>query len=170
MGVTPDEIKQIYANHHDANSILMVIDKSASFFYFIDGGEQLISLPVGYEDISARYFRHTPPTPDDIEYAINYIEDEIEKVVPKIPHTFVLCSADDFIRQIGELCGVEDLPLPTLPRDQLEELFGQYAEISMGRPPRSHETDVTPRFYARLLILREFMHHLKFPHIKFMTT
>ena len=47
MGVTPDEIKQIYANHHDANSILMVIDKSASFFYFIDGGEQLISLPVG---------------------------------------------------------------------------------------------------------------------------
>ena len=88
MGVTPDEVKQIYANHHDANSILMVIDKSASFFYFIDGGEQLISLPVGYEDISARFFRHTPPTPDDIEYAINYIEDEIEKVVPKIPHTF----------------------------------------------------------------------------------
>ncbi len=40
MGVTPDEIKQIYANHHDVNSILMVIDKSASFFYFIDGGDR----------------------------------------------------------------------------------------------------------------------------------
>lgn len=162
-----NDIKQVHQLHAVVGSILMSINSSDSFFLYItDGEEQLISLPVGYADISARFFKHTPPTPDDIEYAINYIEDEIERIVPRIPKQYLLCSTDDFIRQIAVLCGIENMPAMILPRDQLEDLFGQYAEVSMGRPPRKHETDISPQFYAKLLILREFMHHLKFPELK----
>ena len=147
------------------NIILMLIDKSESFFYFLDESEQFISLPVGYEDISHRFFKHTPPTPDDIEYAINYIEDEIERVVPGIPSNYALYNANDFIRQIASLCGIKTSTAMSLTRDQLEYLFGQYAEISMGRPARSNEADISPLFYAQLLIFREFMHHLKFASV-----
>lgn len=52
-----------------------------------------------------------------------------------------------------------------LSRDVLETLFGQYAEISMGRPARGQEAEASPIFYAQLLILREYLHHLKFDAI-----
>ena len=53
MNTILSKIKEIYIRHHDDSSILMMIDKTASFFYFHDDIEQLISLPVGYEDISS---------------------------------------------------------------------------------------------------------------------
>ena len=52
-----------------------------------------------------------------------------------------------------------------LSRDALEYVFGQYAEIAMGRPPRPHESDISPRFYAQMLILREYLHHLGFEQV-----
>ncbi len=167
MSIALHEIKTLYAQCRQletsqSNIVLMMIDKSGSFFYFKDDSEQLISLPVGYEDISNRFFKHTPPTPDDIEYAINYIEDEIERVVPRVPTNYVLYNANDFIRQIAALCGIKTSSAMSLTRDQLEYLFGQYAEISMGRPARNNEADTSPLFYAQLLTFREFMHHLKF--------
>lgn len=167
MSITLNEIKSIYfqcdqLKASQSHTVLMLIDKSESFFYLNDESEQLISLQVGYEDISNRFFKHTPPTPDDIEYAINYIEDEIERVVPRIPTNYALYNANDFIRQIASLCGIKTSSSMILTRDQLEYLFGQYAEISMGRPARSNEADISPLFYAQLLIFREFMHHLKF--------
>lgn len=64
----------------------MVIGKETSCFYFHREGERQITLPVGYGLISARYFKHLPPSPDKIEAAINTLEDEIERVVPVIPN------------------------------------------------------------------------------------
>lgn len=84
----------------------------------------------------------------------------------KIPQDVVLYNANSFIQHIASLCGVETGAVMILMRDQLEYLFGQYAEISMGRPARDLETEATPLFYAQLLIFREFMHHMKFPSLK----
>ncbi|ACQ92324.1 conserved hypothetical protein [Tolumonas auensis DSM 9187] len=84
----------------------------------------------------------------------------------KIPQDVVLYNANSFIQHIASLCGVETGAVMILMRDHLEYLFGQYAEISMGRPARDSETDTTPLFYAQLLIFREFMHHMKFPSLK----
>lgn len=171
MNILSQELKSLYtqANQLEANSgktILMMIDADESVFYFHKDAEISISIPVGYQFISERFFKHTPPTPDDIEFAINYIEDEIERIVPKIPQDVVLYNANSFIQHIAFLCGVETGAVMILMRDQLEYLFGQYAEISMGRPARDLETEATPLFYAQLLIFREFMHHMKFPSLK----
>ena len=171
MSISSQELRQLYtqANHLEANSdkiILMTIDTDESVFYFHTDNEITISIPVGYQLISERFFKHTPPTPDDIEFAINYIEDEIERIIPKIPQDVVLYNANSFIKHIASLCGAETDAVMILMRDQLEYLFGQYAEISMGRPARASETDTTPLFYAQLLIFREFMHHMKFPSVK----
>lgn len=145
--------------------VILTIDQTTSLFRS-EPDALVITLPVGYELVASRYFRHTPPNYDDIEYAINYIEDEIEKVVRQIPAVNAeLVTEVGFIRRIALLCGCPDEPHIHLGRDVLERLFGRYAEIAVGRPPRADETDVSPMFYAQLLIFREFMHHLKFEQI-----
>ena len=80
---------------------------------------------------------------------INFIEDEIEKIAPMIPRSGChLVTDTSFVRNIAQLCGVETSQEMLLSRDTLESVFGQYAEIAMGRPPLPHESDISPRFYA----------------------
>jgi len=148
------------------NAIFLQIHERESSFYFKNSDTITITLPVGFEAISERYFKHTPPTYDEVEYAINFIEDEIEKVAPKIARKgFHLVTDTPYIRNVAQLCGVETSPEMVLSRDALEYVFGQYAEIAMGRPPRPHESDISPRFYAQMLILREYLHHLGFEQV-----
>ncbi|XOB61496.1 hypothetical protein ACMC56_12950 [Campylobacterota bacterium DY0563] len=61
------------------NNILININKYDSVFNFDD---KSIKIPVGYNFLEDKYLKNTPPTPSEIEYAINYTEDEIEKLVP----------------------------------------------------------------------------------------
>lgn len=90
------------------NTVFMQIHESKLFFCFKNSDTITVTLPVGFDFISNRYFKHSPPTYDDIEYAINYIEDEIEKVVPVIPmNGYHLVTNASFIREIAHLCGLE---------------------------------------------------------------
>lgn len=111
--------------------------------------ESSIELPIGYADIAARYYKHTPPSYDDVEYAINTLEDEIEKIVSRVPQSdVVFVSQDDFVRELAELCGVANAAQRVIPRDTLEQLFGGFAEVSMGRPPSLQEQGRSNHFYA----------------------
>ncbi|WP_052074770.1 hypothetical protein [Shewanella mangrovi] len=148
---------------------LVSIEAEQTHFY-IAARQQRVILPVGYQLVAQRFFQHTPPTPDDLEYAINYIEDEIERAIPAIGRIELLASQTPYLRKIAELAGVSVSPLMELPRQQMERLFGFYAEISQGRPPLPSEPDVSPEFYAKLLILREYMHHLKVTSITLVAT
>ncbi len=148
-----------------AYEILMRINETESSFRFAQS-EDVVIVPIGYDLISTRYFRHTPPTYDDIEYAINYIEDEIEKAAAHIPSDgFYLATDMKFIRHLAVLSGLEEGEEINFKREELERLFGQYAEIAMGRHPYPDETDISTKFYAQLLIFREYMHHLKFERV-----
>lgn len=165
MSNSNEKASDIHKPQSNPTMLFMNIGETQSSFRKVSLNNSII-LPVGYSLISNRYFKHTPPTYDDIEYAINYIEDEIEKIVPQIStDNFTLITDDEFIHHIALLSGSTDSSEIRLQRDALEYLFGQYAEISMGRHPRAHETDISPQFYAQLLIFREFMHHLKFDQV-----
>ena len=165
MSYSNEKASDTLVPQQNTQIILMNIGEIQSSFHKKNANETIF-LPVGYSLICSKYFKHTPPTYDEIEYAINDIEDEIEKVVSKIPASDVtLVTHDAFIRKVALLGGCVDAPEMQLQRDDLEYLFGQYAEIVMGRPPRPHETDISPQFYAQLLIFREFMHHFKFDRI-----
>ncbi len=149
----------------DDTAILFEISSDESVFYLSE--DNRVTLPVGYQLVSTRFFRHTPPNADDIEYGINYIEDEIAKVVHSVPsQSRPLFTVTDFVRSLALLCFIPDQPVIELSTRQLENLFSQYAEIIVGRPPRSDEPDTSPEFFAKLLILREFMHHFKVEGIR----
>lgn len=139
-------------------------------------------LPVGYRQIRETHYRHTPPTPDDIEFAINQIEDEIEKIVPLINSQSRFTSLDEPLQTIAllatqprliEMATLTALPFPvaglTLTREQMEALFNEYALLSMGRPITDQPFALDREFYAKLLIFRELMHHLQFSHIEILS-
>lgn len=158
------ETLQSLATHslpNPENLMLMQIHETDSLFVFPQENLPDTTLPVGFASISKRYFYHTPPTYDEIEYAINDIEDQIETLAPRLRNLpLVVISDTPFIHEIARLCSLAAAQPMILSQEALEFLFGQYAEIAMGRPPRAHEPDISPVFYAQLLILREYLHHL----------
>lgn len=142
------------------HATVLHIDTEQSYFYQ-SATQQLLTLPIGYQLVASRFFQHTPPNPDDLEYGINYIEDQIERAIPTLGPISQLVTQQDFLIQFAHLAGVQPSATIQLPREQLERIFGYYAEISQGRPPLPSEPDVSREFYAKLLIIREYMHHLK---------
>ena len=52
-----------------------------------------------------------------------------------------------------------------LSREAVEGTFERLAQAASGRPLSSCGIPADPEFAARLLILREFMHHLQFDEI-----
>lgn len=142
-----------------STTIFMKIDSQQSLFSY---KKNEIKTPIGFDLIKEKFFKDTFVNSDEIEYAINYIEDEIEKIVPLLPKDYSLCSCDDFLMDIALLCGEEKSQKIELSRDKIEYLFGLYAEVAQGRAPLPFLKDISPLFYAKLLILREFMHHIKF--------
>lgn len=156
----------ILRHHAGTESVVFLsITENETTFQFCNNGDMAISIPVGFDNISQRYFHHTPPTPAEIEYAINEIEDELETIVPKLVRYHIVYNSDAFILHLAQRLQIEAASVMTLSRDRLELVFGQYAEISMGRPPSANELDISPTFYAQILIIREIMHHLKFEQL-----
>lgn len=145
---------------NNKNQIKMTIKENTSIFYI--NQNEYFEIPVGFEQISNKYLKSTPPTHDEIEYAINYIKDEIEKLVKKLPSNYSIISNDNFILEFAKMCDIKIDGKALFEKEKLEYLFGQYAEVSMGKYPQSFQSDLSPIFYSKLLILREYMHHLKF--------
>lgn len=162
-----DQLERYLSAH--PHSVIMDIGQCESrFSFWQESALTQVVLPIGTEMIAKRHFPHTPPTYDDIEYAINDIEDEIEKVAALIPlegNGYQFISFNSYLRQLALACFVKEADIMVLPRTSLERLFGEYAEIVTGRPPRSYEPDVSPLFYSQLLIFREYFHHLKFTQV-----
>ncbi len=67
------------------------------------------------------------------------------------------------------LAGVPEAPEMVLSRDALERVFARLAAVTLGRPAAQEGIPDDAAFAASLLILREFMHHLKFSAVTIKT-
>lgn len=122
-------------------------------------------LTVGAINTARTYFRHTPPTPDEMETAIMVVEDEVIRISPAVNRASQLLTTDPNVAEIARLAG---LPLQSETRmslESVERMFDRLAVVMMGRPAASEGIPADNEFAARLLILREFMHHLQFSAI-----
>lgn len=124
-----------------------------------------VVLTLGSQLTSLGYFRHTPPTPDEMENAIMAVEDEIMRVRHDIPANGKLSSADNDIRALARLAGVAENEEMLLSVDAVERTFDRLALVINGRPASFEGIPDGNDFAATLLILREFMHHLQFGEI-----
>lgn len=127
--------------------------------------DRVLVLPVGARKIAADYFKHNPATPLELENAIIIVEDIVMPMQQKIPPGSSLLTRDIGIREIAQIAGITNSTEMVLTLDAMELVFNRLAAIVSGRPV-SHEAFADdPLFAARLLILREFMHHLRFAAI-----
>lgn len=125
----------------------------------------VVILEIGYNKTAVDYFKHNPPTPSEVEYAIMAIEDEIARVRAIIPKDSMLISVDECIREIALYCGLDNQPELNLNREAVEQAFARFSSVVQGLPIPSLSPLSSATFSSSLLILREFMHHMKFVSI-----
>lgn len=129
--------------------------------------EQLLT--VGSSHVASRYFKHNPPMVDEMETAIMVVEDEVIRISSVVNKTSQLITTDHYIAEIAQLAGLPVQAEIVMSLESVERMFDRLAAVMMGRPAASEGIPADNEFAARLLILREFMHHLQFPSIRILT-
>lgn len=121
-----------------------------------EGASRHVKLNVTANTMAARLFRHDPPTPGEIEQAIDWVEDALAATGMKqsVRGDLVIDNTVWFDRL--ELHAVGE----RMTRDQLEARFQRLASISLGQPRVQSDPPSDAMAAALLLILRECMHHL----------
>ena len=127
--------------------------------------EKVLMLDIGSQRTAARFFLHTPPTPGEIENAIQQVEDEITRARETVAGYPTLVTEDASIREIAHIAGLHAGQAIQLPVDAVEHVFALLAGHSLGRPAASAGIPGSLAFAATVLILREFMHHSGFASI-----
>jgi hypothetical protein len=116
-------------------------------------------LTIGTQEIGGGPFRQQPPSPPELENAIATVEDAVMPLARLLPVDTLLVSADEGARRLRDAVpGAGD----SLALAQVEQLFDQLAAVLLGRPAASAGVPTDAPFFAYVLILREFMHHLGF--------
>jgi exopolyphosphatase/pppGpp-phosphohydrolase len=125
----------------------------------------VITLALGSRRTAIDHFKHAPPTAIEMENAIQAVEGEVARARPMIVRDSRLFTADAVIRDIARLAGVADSAEHILSLDAMERTFNRLASVTLGTPASQEGIPSSAAFAATLLILREFMHHLRFSHI-----
>ena len=149
------------------SSVLLHIGPEQTDITVRTAGREDLHLPLtlGSQLTSLAYFRHTPPTPAELENAIMVVEDELMRVRHDIPSGARVSSSDNDIRAIARLAGVAENEQMPLSVEAVERTFDRLALVINGRPASFEGIPEGNDFAATLLILREFMHHLQFEEI-----
>jgi exopolyphosphatase/pppGpp-phosphohydrolase len=126
---------------------------------------RVLILAIGSRKTAEEFFRHTPPTPVEIENAIMQVEDEINRASEMTGAYPSLVTRDMHIREIAAIAGHADA-VQQLSVEDVEWVFSLFTSNVLGRPSSIAGIPVGPAFGASLLILREFMHHLGYATIR----
>jgi hypothetical protein len=120
---------------------------------------------LGVDALLRQSLGHEPPLPIELEHAIELTE---EAVMPLAAH--FSGSAGLILQGLGATLIARGLQASgitttTLTLDEVESLFNRLVAVSLGRPTSQEPLPTDSRFFAALLMLREFMHHLKFSQV-----
>jgi len=131
------------------------------------GGQQsrVIPMDIGAQRSARELLRHTPPQRLEFEMAIEVIEDEIIRHHRDISTNSILVTDSLEIKQIAQLAGIAVSETMVMEIDAMERVFSRLAAVIQGKPASSEGIPEDNTFAIRLLILREFMHHLHFEKI-----
>jgi exopolyphosphatase/pppGpp-phosphohydrolase len=130
---------------------------------FDDG--KAVTMPVGLRDLAEDMLRHEPPTPAELERAIDVVEDALaaSRLAPAERGDLVAAA-----NLLGGLAGPGTADA-RLTRDEVEAQFQRLASRSLGTPVAETELPARRDFAAALVILRECMHHLGFGGVRLTT-
>ncbi|MGD9773300.1 hypothetical protein [Diaphorobacter sp.] len=131
-----------------------------------------LTLPVGTEQLAARWLRGNPPTLLQIEQAIEVIEDAVMPARARLPAALQLATRDPHAHALRTLTtgpGAAEAAGAVagdwLGIAAVEQLFDRLAARAAGRPAAHDALPVDGASAARLLILRELLHHWGLPGV-----
>lgn len=110
-------------------------------------------LDVGTARIARDFFRHDPPTAQEIERTIDVAEDAIMQLGCPAGVPAPLLSNSPALRPWAALSG------PTMTIGLVEQWFQRLASASLGQPAAMQGLPSGREAAATLLLLREFLHH-----------
>jgi len=116
---------------------------------------------IGYRGVHERFFRHEPPTPGELESAIDAIEDALMASPALRVQGGTLVIDDEVRRRLPGL--LPDGTATTL--EDIEARFQRLASASLGHPGALATMPLGPEAAAALVILRECMHHLGYARL-----
>ncbi len=122
-------------------------------------------MPVGIRDFADNILRHDPPTPAELERAIDVVEDALSGSRLAQAERGALATSDAVLRSMP---GLQEA-VTGLSREAVEAQFQRLASRSLGAPVAESELPSGREFAAALLILRECMHHLGFDNLQLAT-
>jgi exopolyphosphatase/pppGpp-phosphohydrolase len=148
-------------------TVLLIGEEQTSIAFGTDAeSEAVIELSIGSNRTAVDFFKHSPPTPGELETAIMVVEDEVTRAGKLLVGHPMLFTRDASIRELALIAGVSEQPEMVLSLEAVERTFDLLASLVLGRPASSAGIPTNPAFAATLLILREFMHHLQFDSIR----
>lgn len=121
----------------------------------------VVTLPVSPVGLTLSALLHDPPSPGELERAIDLVEDALTASRLVNAGHGALVTADALLRRLPGL----DTVGGTLMRDDVEMLFQLLASRALGTPVSSARIPEGREMAAALLILRECMHHLGFERV-----
>lgn len=119
-------------------------------------------LSLGTTSLARQWMRHTPPTPLDIENAIEVTEDAVMPLAAKLLPNSQLLLRGPGAALILQAVGAAPDAVLRWSLDDVEDIFNRIAMVSQGRPSVQDALPTAPEFYAAMVILRECLHHLRF--------
>lgn len=151
-------------------SLLHIGASETTFTQSIDEATNF-TFNIGSLQIAREFFSCFPPTPDETERAIMLTEDSIMPFSKQIMKENQLISTDKTLIEFAALMNIHPIEDKiVLPRTDMEILFGRLSALISGRPISSDILPESTEFAARLLILREVMHHFGFNNIVIIST
>lgn len=118
---------------------------------------------IGTQALGDGPFRNGPPTPLEMEHAIEHVENALMPLVHELPgHAARWTSHDNASWQLHALLKRPAGAPAELSIEAVEDVFNQLVAVSLGRPAGSDGLPTQADFVAHVLILREAMHHLRF--------
>lgn len=115
-----------------------------------------VVIAIGIDGLADDVLLHEPPTPVELERAIDVVEDALMATGLRHVPGGDLAMSDRLLHTlIGRAPGDTRATLA-----EVEGLFQRLAAVSLGSPGRITDPVFTRRTAAALLILREVMHHL----------
>jgi hypothetical protein len=122
------------------------------------GHSDPITLVVAPQGLAADFFRNQQPTPQELEQAIEAIEDALMHAHLAHANRGTLMAGDALVRAVPGLQQEGN----SLTRDEVEALFQRLASASLGPRLLAAAIPFDAEVAATVLLLRELMHHLGF--------
>jgi exopolyphosphatase/pppGpp-phosphohydrolase len=128
------------------------------------------TFPVGLGLLVERCFRHVPPTPIELEHAIEITEELVMPLARRYSGNEALTVTGVGAELVSPALTAGGIHGNSVTLDELEVLFNRLAAVSEGLPVSNEALPVKRKIFAAVLILREFMHHLGFQSFSLQAT